>query len=215
MKTTEQPLWRLFKSTGIVTPWQLPLGTAPSGLLNGSGAGNFPVAYSIDSANVGVSGQSSPAQGATFALLALSMPNQTIKLSSATTTTITSPLKSNVGVIAGGIVGGLVGLAVLLIAVTLAVGRRRKLDRQKGSKEMQDTAISAHPESNQLRQEVEGLRREMHDLRIQVGGYESPPSYRSLSPTLMIGGERLRTSNIFGPAPTSVMIGDRPTTREE
>ncbi|THU90815.1 hypothetical protein K435DRAFT_801703 [Dendrothele bispora CBS 962.96] len=104
--------------------------------------------------------------------------------------------------------------AIMKIAFTgtAQFDKFKAFDVGKSSKElMQDTAISAisaHPESNQLRQEVEGLRREMHDLRIQVGGYESPPSYRSLSPTLMIGGERLRTSNIFGPAPTSVMIGD-------
>ncbi|KAK7438890.1 hypothetical protein VKT23_017816 [Stygiomarasmius scandens] len=172
--------------------------------------GNFPVSYDNESGEMNNSqdaGQASPAQGAMFALLALSMPNQTIivpDLLSGTSTSSSS--KIDAGTIVGAVIGGLAGLVILVTAIIFFIKVRKRRVEQHNLGHLglvapffgESGTSSFHPKNNygqrskknsgyknqkrsrgvtQLKQEVESLRREMEELRARARDYGPPPSY--------------------------------------
>jgi len=76
-------------------------------------SGVFPTEYLADT-GVGTSGYASPAQGAMFAPLALSISNQTIKVPPLASESITTGKHVAVGAIIGGVIGGVGGLLAML-----------------------------------------------------------------------------------------------------
>ncbi|KAF9259184.1 hypothetical protein L218DRAFT_1004158 [Marasmius fiardii PR-910] len=110
---------------------------------NGTG-GDFPTTYRASSGEVFVNyGQASPAQGGMFAILALSLPVQTIAVPSnlfpgvvpgVAPDAVSSATKSNGGAIAGAVIGTLAGVGVLALGFLLWRRQRKNILQQDSLK---------------------------------------------------------------------------------
>ncbi|EMD37366.1 hypothetical protein CERSUDRAFT_114039 [Gelatoporia subvermispora B] len=98
--------------------------------------GVFPTTYDLSTGNL-TGGSASPAQGAMFAPLALSVSNKTITIPSSSTSGISSSSPSasghssksaNIGAIVGGVIGGLSVIGCVVGALFIMRSRSRKRD---------------------------------------------------------------------------------------
>ncbi|TCD59771.1 hypothetical protein EIP91_011516 [Steccherinum ochraceum] len=105
----------------------------------------FSKVYKLDSTGAAVSGQASPALGAIFAPLALSLPFQTITVPPPPKAPAASSQKASItGPVVGGVVGG-VGL-IALVAAAFFLWRRRQRNKSRLSMDMDmDQPSAAYP----------------------------------------------------------------------
>jgi len=173
--------------------------------------GEFPTTYSASS-GAAISGWASPAQGAMFAPLALSIANQTIKgpptgpgttVPGATGTGTSRHV--NVGAIAGGVVGGIAALGLVFLAMFLFWRRKRQ--------------------SAERTQRLDEDNMQAYRVEPAPFPYETSPSFSAQSigtgsasmqqPLIMSSKVReyLRAQERAAPAPESREIMEPPSTR--
>jgi len=106
--------------------------------------GAFPTEYSATT-GLALSGYASPAQGAMFAPLALSIANQSIRIPAipAIPSSVTPRAHKAIGVIIGGVLGGVAALVLISLSVCFLWRRKRK--------------VSGRGEFDELRETSEGL----------------------------------------------------------
>ncbi|KAL5494568.1 hypothetical protein ACEPAI_29 [Sanghuangporus weigelae] len=144
----------------------------------------FPISYHADSGSW-VAGQSSPAQGAMFAPLALNVPLRPVDFSEnrgGNGDGEDSTGSSNIGIIVGAVVGGLLGLGI--IAALLFFFRRRRVRQQKGVYYVDYTANSMQqmnlrsgdviqPSTSSVDSETQQLRAVPYQYSLQASGTDN------------------------------------------
>ncbi|KAF5335226.1 hypothetical protein D9758_014769 [Tetrapyrgos nigripes] len=135
---------------------------------NGTGGGgNFPVTYDTQNGKMSdpsiSAGQASPAQGAMFSLLALTLPNQAISVPDLSSTS--SSKKVNAGTIAGAVVGGLAGVTILIAALVFFLRRRRRDVQQQ--RMLVEPRLSQRFSMAQNQQQPPTITPFMHQARLQ------------------------------------------------